>query len=78
MLVAETGQIYVPAVATDGNEFLVQLCCCWDGAEVMMDSGHCYVPLEWVREHYPELNDLWAIMEREAIRGMAQEKGKGR
>jgi hypothetical protein len=78
LLVAEDGEVYVPAVATGFSEQMVGMCWCWDGVSMWQESGHLYVPLSWVRREYPKLEDLWSLMEKNARRGVAQEKGKNR
>jgi hypothetical protein len=69
----ETGEVYVPATATGLPEATVMMMCGFETVGVLMDSGHLYVPLYWVRREYPEERDLWDLMASHAARAAQQD-----
>ena len=52
----EGGTVYLPAIIA-GIESVVSFMACDDGASVISDEGHAYVPAEWMASEFPEIAD---------------------
>ena len=60
------GTVYAPAAIT-GNEMKAMLCATWDGNTPMVESdGHIYLPTQWMASEYPDMADVFELIERKA------------
>ncbi len=48
------GTLFVPAVVASASEWAVRLAAAWDGVPMLLHAGHPFVPLAWLRSHYPD------------------------
>jgi hypothetical protein len=56
--------VFVPAIIAAGEQEIL-LCASYDGAEVVVDQGHVYVPAPWVAREFPHAKETAAKIERQ-------------
>lgn len=67
---AEDGTVFVP-LAIAGNENTAFLCAMFDGTRVIEDSGHLYVPADWLGGAMPSTAEICAKIAGNVMRTLA-------
>lgn len=72
--VAEDGRIFIPADVT-GDEQGSFMCASYDGETCIVDSGHVYLPTNWIRREFPRLVEVCDSVERRVREKISKESG---
>lgn len=68
-----TGEFYVPYFLFSESEEEALLCVAFDGVGYVLESGHVYVPADWVRRERPETEPAIARLKAHLLGVMAAE-----
>ena len=73
LLIFEEGRrIMVPAAASGQHEFLCSMAAGWDGILSTSYRGHVFLPLDWMRREYPDREELWNLMQKNADKAIKE------
>lgn len=57
-IIDENGAVFVPPAVAGVSEMAAMLCAGWDGQSGICNSGHIYLPAEWMKSEYPDCVEL--------------------